>query len=165
MRTGRAEKAAEPVTSKGDTVADLDFNPDELLAQARGNQTAIWHLAARWARERDGSADAWASFVGREFAPSWDDMGGDASAREVALQAAFNMATTADMRPVELTGDDSRAELLLEGPDQESLDAFATTREDIDRTNELVFRAIAEGRGMTLESRRDNAGLHLVFAK
>ena len=44
-------------------------------------------------------------------------------------------------------------------------EAFATTREDIDRANELVFRAIAEGRGMTLESRRDDAGLHLVFSR
>lgn len=127
--------------------------------------TAIWHLAVRWARERDGSVEAWAAFVGREFAPSWDEMGDDASAREVALGAALNMATTTDMRPVGLTGDDSRAELLLEGPDDESLEAFATTREDIDRANELVFRAIAEGRGMTLESRRDDAGLHLVFSR
>lgn len=146
-------------------MADLDFTTDELLHQARGNQTAIWHLAVRWARERDGSVEAWAAFVGREFAPSWDEMGDDASAREVALGAALNMATTTDMRPVGLTGDDSRAELLLEGPDDESLEAFATTREDIDRANELVFRAIAEGRGMTLESRRDDAGLHLVFSR
>lgn len=146
-------------------MADLDFTTDELLNQARGNQTAIWHLAVRWARERDGSVDAWADFVGREFAPSWDEMGDDASAREVALGAALNMATTTDMHPVELTGDDSRAELLLEGPDDESLEAFATTREEIDCANELVFRAIAEGRGMTLESRRDDAGLHLVFSR
>ena len=146
-------------------MADLDFDRDELLEQARGNQTAIWHLAARWARDHDGSVDGWAAFVGREFAPSWDEMGSDASARKVALQSALNMATTADMRPVRLTGDDTRAELVLEGPDQEALDAFATTREEIDRTNELVFRAIAEGRGMTLEIRRDDAGLHLIFSK
>jgi hypothetical protein len=40
-----------------------------------------------------------------------------------------------------------------------------TTVVDIDRTNELVFRAIAEGRGMTLECRQDEAGLHLVVAR
>jgi hypothetical protein len=150
---------------KGDTVADLDFDTNELLDQARGNQTAIWHLAARWAREKDGSVDAWASFVGGAFAPSWDPMGDDASARRVALQSALNMATTADMRPVEVTGDDSRAELLLEGPDDDSLDSFGATRDDLDRANAIVFRAIAERRGMTLESRRDDAGLHIVFAK
>jgi len=146
-------------------MADLDFDPQELLEQARGNQTAIWHMAVRWARDHDGSVDAWASFVGREFAPSWDVMGDDASARRVAMMSALNMATTADMRPVEVTGDDSRAELVIEGPDQDSLDAFGATPEDLDRTNVLIFRAIAERRGMTLESRRDEAGLHLLFAK
>ena len=146
-------------------MADIDFAPEEVLEQARGNQTAIWHMAVRWARDHDGSVDAWASFVGREFAPSWDVMGDDASAHRVAMMSALNMATTADMRPVEVTGDDSRAELVLEGPDQDSLDAFGATCEDLDRTNELIFRAIAERRGLTLESRRDEAGLHLVFAK
>lgn len=147
-------------------MADLEFTNDELLEQARGNQTGIWYLAARWAKERDGSVDGWASFVGREFAPTWDEMGDDASARDVANGAALNMATTADTRPVELTGDHERAELVLEGPDQEALAGSGMTRDEIDRTNELVFRAIAERRGMTLETRRDDSGgWHLVFAR
>jgi hypothetical protein len=76
-----------------------------------------------------------------------------------------SMWTAADMRQVEVTGDDSRAELVVEGPDQDSLDAFGATREDLDRTNVLIFRAIAERRGMTLESRRDDTESHLVLAK
>jgi hypothetical protein len=146
-------------------VGDLDFDRDELLEQARGNQTAIWHLAVRYAREREGSVDGWASFVGAEFAPSWDSMGDRPSARRVALQSALNMATTADMHPVDVTGDDDRAELLLDGPEQEWLDDSKTTVDDMDRANELVFRAIAEGRGLTLDCHRDDAGLHLVFAR
>ncbi|MEO8438430.1 MAG: hypothetical protein ABI562_08205 [Chloroflexota bacterium] len=146
-------------------MGDLDFDRDELLEQARGNQTAIWYMAARFARDRDGSVDAWASFVGAQFAPSWDPMGDRPSARRVALQSALNMATTADMRPVDVTGDDDRAELLLDGPDQQWLDDAAISRDDIDRTNELVFRAIAEGRGLTLDASRDEAGLHLIFAR
>ncbi|MEO8570085.1 MAG: hypothetical protein ABI553_00165 [Chloroflexota bacterium] len=146
-------------------MGDLDFDRDELMKQGRGNQTAIWHTAVRFAKERDGSVDAWASFVGAQFAPSWDPMGDRPSARRVALQSALNMATTADMRPVDITGDDDRAELLLDGPEQAWLDDAGTTCEDIDRTNELVFRAIAEGRGLTLDVRRDQAGFHLVFAR
>ncbi len=146
-------------------MGDLDFDRDELMEQGRGNQTAIWHMAVRYARERDGSVDAWASFVGAQFAPGWDPMGDRPSARRVALQSALNMATTADMRPVEVTGDDDQAELLLDGPEQTWLDDSGTTQEDIDRTNELVFRAIAEGRGLTLDARRDGAGFHLVFAR
>jgi hypothetical protein len=146
-------------------VGDLDFDRDRLLEQARDNQTAIWHMAARYAREREGSVDGWASFVGAGFAPGWDPMGDRPSARRVALQSALNMATTSDMHPASLTGDDDRAELVLEGPEQEWLDDFGTTRDDIDRTNELVFRAIADGRGLTLEFRREDDGLHLVFAR
>lgn len=146
-------------------MGDLDFDRDELMEQGRGNQTAIWHMAVRFARERDGSVDAWALFIGAQFAASWDPMGDRPSARRVALQSALNMATTADMRPVDITGGDDRAELLLDGPEQVWLDDAGTTREDIDRTNELVFRAIAEGRGLTLDAWRDQAGFHLVFVR
>ena len=146
-------------------MADLDFSPDLLLEQARGNQTAFWHLALRRARERDGSVDGWAEYIGEQFATSWDDLGDRPSAREVARLAAMNMATTADMRPVDLTGDDSRAELVIEGPDDGWLSRFDTTREESDRANELIFRSIAERRGLTVEARRDAAGLHLAFAR
>ena len=146
-------------------MADLDFSPEVLLEQARGNQTAFFHLGVRWARDRDGSVDAWATFVGNEFAPSWDELGDNASAFRVARLAALNMATTADARPVDITGDDSRAEVVIEGPDKEWLDQSATALEDHDRANELIFRAIAERRGLTFEARRDEAGLHLVFAR
>ena len=124
-------------------MGDLDFECDELLAQARGNQSAIWHLSARYAREREGSVDGWASFIGAAFAPSWDPMGARPSARRVALQSALNMATTDDMHPVDVTGDADRAELLLDGPEHEYLEEYGTTVVEIDRTNELVFRAIS----------------------
>ena len=146
-------------------MADLDFSPEVLLEQARGNQTAFWHLALRRARERDGSVDDWGRYIGEQFAPSWDELGDGVSAREVARMAAMNMATTADMRPVQLTGDGSRAELVVEGPDEDWLSRFDTTLEESDRANELIFRAISERRGLTLESRRDEAGLHLTFAR
>ena len=146
-------------------MADLDFSPEQLLEQARGNRTAFWHLSLRWAREHDGSVDGWANFVGEQFAPSWDELGDHAPAREVARLAGLNLATAADTRPVELSGNDSQAEVVIEGPDEESRIEWETEREDNDRANELIFRAIAERLGMTLEARRDEAGLHLVFAR
>ena len=143
----------------------LDFSAEELLEQARSNQTAFWHLALAWTRQRDWTVDTWAGFVGRHFARSWDEMGDDPSALQVARTAALNVATTADMRPVKLSGDDSRAELVIEGPDEEWLNDFGTTLDDTDRANEMIFRAIAERRGLKLEARRDEAGLHLIFMR
>jgi hypothetical protein len=146
-------------------MADLDFSPEELLQQAQGNQSAFWHLAVRQARDRDGSVDSWATSVGEEFAPGWDELGDEASARRVAKIAGYNLATTADMHPVELTGDESRAELVVEGPDQDWLDNSGTMRQDHDRANELIFRVIAARRGLTLDVRREGDRLHLVFAR
>ena len=144
---------------------DLDFTTDELLEQARGNQTAIWHLAVRRARDQDGSVDEWATYVGGKFAPSWDDLGDEASALGVARATARNVATTADMRPVELTGDAGRAELLVQGPEEEWLESMGARLDDLDRANELIYRRIAERRGLTLEMRRDGQHLRFVFAR
>lgn len=146
-------------------MANLDFGTEELLEQASADSAAIWHLAARWARERDGSVDGWAQFVGGQFAPTWDDMGDDASALDVASQVALILASQADMRPTALDGDASHAEVVTDGPDPEYLQESGTTEADIDRTNEIVFRAIAERRGLLLRQFRDQAGLHLVFEK
>ena len=142
-----------------------EFGTEELLEQARGNQSAIWHLAVRRAREQEGSVDGWASYVGNDFAPSWDDIGDDASALDVARMTAMNMATTADMHPVDVSGDARRAEVTIDGPERDWLENMGTTAEDIDRTNELIFRAIAERRGMTLEARRNGSRLTLTFVR
>ena len=146
-------------------MAKLDFETDVLLGQARGNQSAIWHLAVLWARQQQGTVDGWASFVGQNFAPSWDELGEDVSALEVARLAGLNMATTADMEPVDLSGDETTAVLTLTGPDPEWLRNMGTTVGDLDRTNELVFSAIAERRGLRLISERDGETLRLTFGK
>ena len=45
-------------------MGDTEFSTERLLEQASGNQSALFLMAVRWARERDGSVDAWANFVG-----------------------------------------------------------------------------------------------------
>jgi hypothetical protein len=145
-------------------MADTDFSTERLLEQASGNQSAMFLMGVRWARERDGSVDAWANFVGKQFASSWDDMR-DAGAREVARIAGLNFACSADSTFVGLEGDEARAEALIEGPDPEWLKDTGVAVEDNDRANELIFRHIAEQLGLALEVRRDDRGLHLVFSK
>ena len=62
-------------------------------------------------------------------------------------------------------GDGTGPEVVAEGPDPEFLEQSGTTTEEIDRAQELVFTAIAERRGMTLECRRDGADFHMTFAR
>jgi hypothetical protein len=145
-------------------MAELNFSTDELLEQAKGNETGLWHACVLWAKQQPGGIDAWASFVGQAFAPGWDEMG-NASALDVARVAGLNFATTADMRPVDVTGDESRAVLTLAGPAQDVLDEMGTNVEDIDRSNEVLFSVIAERRGLTVSAERSADTLRLTFAR
>jgi hypothetical protein len=157
--------AADGPVHRRTPMADLDFSTDRILSQAKGNLTAIWHVTLRWAKEQAGGVDGWASFVGQAFAPSWDELGDSASALEVARLAGLNFATTADMKPVDLSGDDSRAELNVTGPNQETLDDMSTTTEELDRSNELIFSAIAQRRGLKLTTARIGDTLTLTFER
>jgi hypothetical protein len=141
---------------------DMEFAESRLLQQASGNQSAIFLVSLAWAKQRDGSVDAYATFIGDEFADSWEEMRG-AGAREVARMAGLNFASSADSKVVSLDGDAARAEIVVEGPDPEWLDGTAVTAADSDRANELIFGRIADYLGLRLEVRRDDAGLHLVF--
>ena len=144
---------------------EIEFNADEIREQAKGNQTAIWHLALRWVREQSGDVDSWASFVGSNFAPSWDELGDGASALEVARLAALNVATTADMRPLDVAGDETEAIVTVEGPERDWLERMGSSVEDLDRMNEIVFQAIAERRGLRFTQDREGDTFHMTFRK
>jgi hypothetical protein len=144
-------------------MADTDFSAERLLQQASGNQSALFFVTLAWAKQRDGSVDAWAQFVGDQFAESWNEIRGG-GAREVARIAGLNFASSADSTFVRLDGDAARAEAVIEGPDPEWLEGTDVTVSDSDRANELIFGRIAEHLGLALEVRRDDAGLHLIFS-
>lgn len=145
-------------------MADTEFTSERLLEQASGNQSAIFLLGVKWAREHDGSVDAWAEFVGREFAEGWDDMR-DGSVLEVARQVGLNFACGADSKLAALNGDESQAEAVIDGPDPKWLTDAGVSVEDNDRANDIIFRTIAERIGLSFESRRDSDGLHLAFSR
>ena len=145
-------------------MSDTEFSTERLLEQASGNQSAIFLMALRWARERDGSVDEWATFVGNQFAEGWSNLR-DSGALEVARMAGLNLASSADSKFVGLEGDESRAEALIDGPDPEWLEESGVSLEDSDRANELIFARIAEHVGLSFESHRDAEGLHLTFSQ
>jgi hypothetical protein len=145
-------------------MGDTEFSTERLLEQASGNQSAIFLMGVRWARERDGSVDAWANFVGSQFAEGWSSLR-DGGALKVARMAGLNFASSADSKFIGLEGDASRAEAVIDGPDAEWLKESGVSLEDNDRANELIFARIAEYLGLLFESHRDEAGLHLVFSE
>ena len=144
-------------------VSKPEFSTERLLEQASGNQSAIFLLALRWARERDGSVDGWANFLGNQLAEGWSSLR-ENGAFEVARMAGINFACSADSKFVGLEGDASRADAVIDGPDPEWLEEAGVSVEDHDRANDLLFGRIAEHVGLSFESRRDAAGLHLIFS-
>ena len=146
-------------------MTNLDFSADDVLRRAKGNLTAVYYVSLGWARKAANGADGWASFIGEQFAPSWDELGDNTSALEVARQAALNFATSDAMQPVDLSGDDSRAVLSISGPDQEWLDQMGATTAELDRTYELIYSAIAKRRGLTLSTERTGGTLRLTFER
>jgi hypothetical protein len=145
-------------------MTDTEFSAQRLLEQASGNQSAMFLVSLAYAKQRDGSVDGWAGFVGDQFADSWNSMR-DRGAREVARIAGLNFASSADSKFIRLDGDEQRAEAVIQGPDPEWLEGTGVTNEDNDRANELIFGKIAAHLGLSLEVRRDEEGLHLVFSR
>ena len=143
---------------------DTEFSAERLLEQASLNQSAMFIVSLAWAKQRDGTVDGWAGFVGDQFADSWEEMR-ESGARDIARIAGLNFASSADSTFLRLEGDAQQAEALIEGPDPEWLEGTGVTSEDTDRANELIFGRIAAHLGLSLEVRRDAEGLHLVFSR
>jgi hypothetical protein len=108
---------------------NAEFTSEELLSQAQGNATAMALTAIAFAKERDASADEFAFYVGRRFAPGWEEMRGQ-GVEDVARMVALNMVSVGgSLRS--LSGDDTHAELLVAGwPDDESLGELGLTQSD-----------------------------------
>ena len=116
-------------------MADVNFSDERLLEQASGNQSAMFFVGMAWAKHRDGSIDAWADFIGEQFADSWEELR-DSGALAVARMAGLNLASSADSKLVGLEGDDWKAEILIEGPDPEWLEnTRSRKRTQIGRTS------------------------------
>lgn len=55
-------------------MTELTFSTEELLEQAKGNETGLWHVTVLWAKEQPGGIDGWASLSAerlRQAGTSW----------------------------------------------------------------------------------------------
>jgi hypothetical protein len=90
---------------------NTEFSSEELLSQAQGNATALALAAIAYLRDQNLPADEFFKFVGRRFAPGWEELRGR-STEDVARAAALNMVSVGgSLRS--LSGDDNHAEVLI----------------------------------------------------
>ena len=137
------------------------FAPEEVLSQAQGNATALFLAAIAFLKEQGLDADRYVSFFGRRFAPGWEELRGRPVA-DVARTAALNAVSVgSELRA--LSGDDSRAEVLVAGwPEEEFLSILGLTRDDSERVYDL-FGPIMEHLGIHYEWRREGDAVRMTF--
>jgi hypothetical protein len=137
------------------------FTAEEICEQAKGNAGNAILLVLVAARERGESLEEAARFVGRIFAPSWDE-GRGKGALVVARSAALN-AVTCGAQLRRLDGDTRRAEATIAGwPSEQDLAYFNLTQEEADALNGL-YGPIAERLGLRYAWRRAGDEVTMAF--
>jgi hypothetical protein len=98
--------------------ANTQFPPEEIRAQAQSNATAWVLTTIAYLKERNLSVEEYVAYHGRGFAPAWEELRGR-PVEEVARLVALNAVSVGGALR-SLSGDDGRAEVLVEGwPDEE----------------------------------------------
>jgi hypothetical protein len=107
------------------------FTPKQITEMAQENANAFALASVAFLRERDISIDEFATYIGRCFAPGWEEMRGK-TAREVAHLTALNMASVG-AEVLSLTGDGSQAHLVIaDWPSKDFCEFFSLSQSDVD---------------------------------
>jgi hypothetical protein len=146
-----------------ETAEGPGFTAEEVCEQARGNAGAGLLALLAYARAQGQPPAEAARFVGRLFAPGWDDVGAEV-ALVAARWAALNLASCgAEVR--RLTGDAESAEAtVVNWPPAEDLAFFGLTREEADAYYAL-FAPIAERLGLRFAHLRVGGEVTLAFER
>jgi hypothetical protein len=109
--------------------ADTRFTTEELLSYAQGNATAFALATIAYLKEHGLSVDDYVRFFGSRFAPGWEELRAQ-PATAVARAAAMNAVSVGGVLR-SLSGDEARAEVIIEGwPDEEISGTLGLERSD-----------------------------------
>ena len=111
--------------------ANTDFSPEEVLAQAQVIATS-WVLSTiGYLKEHGLAVEDYVAYHGRRFAPGWEELRSQ-PVEEVAQLVALN-AVSVGCTLRSLSGDDTRAEVLIVGwPDEDLTSFLQLTQSDSD---------------------------------
>jgi hypothetical protein len=136
--------------------AEQEFTTEELLSQAQGNATAFVLATIAYLKERGLAVDDYVSFFGRRFAPGWEELR-DQPLTAVARTAALNAVSVGGILR-SLSGDEARAEVLVEGwPDEGVWGVLGLGRGDGEAMWDS-FEPIMESLGIHYSWRHDDEG-------
>ena len=137
------------------------FTSEQISQRAQGNVNSLCLVMVAYLKEHDLSQDGFWSFVGRQFAPGWEQ---GASAKDVALEAALNMVSGGwELRSS--SGDESQAQAVLGGwSSEESMARFGLTQEEADSVWG-VFEPIAASLGYDYEWHRQGDEVKISISR
>ena len=141
--------------------ANTTFTPEEISQMAQGNVDGLLLVAVAYLREHTLSTDEFWTFVGRRFAPVWEQ---GSTAKDVATGAALNCVSSGgELRS--LSGDEAQAAAVIGAwPSEESLAFFGITQEDADSVWS-VFAPIAEHLGLNYKWHRQGDEVTMTFSR
>jgi hypothetical protein len=142
---------------------NTEFSSEELLSQAQGNATALALAAIAYLKDQNLPADDFFKFVGRRFAPGWEELRGR-STEDVARTAALNMVSVGgSLRS--LLGDDNHAEVLIAGwPAREFLSELEVTQSESDALWH-IFEPIMEYLGIRYAWQRQDEAVKMTLER
>ncbi len=109
--------------------ANTRFTTEELLSYAQGNATAFVLATIAYLKQQGLAVDDYVRFFGSRFAPGWEELR-DQPVLAVARTAAMNAVSVGGILR-SLSGDEERAEVIIEGwPDEEISGVLGLERSD-----------------------------------
>jgi hypothetical protein len=142
---------------------NTEFSSEELLSQAQGNATALALAAIAYLKDQNLPADDFFKFVGRRFAPGWEELRGR-STEDVARTAALNMVSVGgSLRS--LLGDDNHAEVLIAAwPASELLSELEVAQSESDALWH-IFEPIMEYLGIRYAWQRQDEAVKMTLER
>jgi hypothetical protein len=107
------------------------FDLAEVARYAQNNANGFSLLTIAYLRDRGLSVEDWASWLGRAFAGPETNWEPGMGARRMAEEAALELVSSKG-RLVGISGDDEAAQVAVEWPSAEALEAIGLPRGDID---------------------------------
>ncbi len=137
------------------------FSPEEIAQAAQNNVNLFCFAVVAYAKAHDLSpAESWA-FIGRGFAPGWEQ---GLSITEIARRAARNMVS-AGCTLQALAGDEFQAEAIMAAwPSARAFDRFGLTPAEADSVFD-IFKPIAATLGCHYQWQRQNDTITMTFTR
>ena len=143
--------------------ANTEFATEELLSSAQGNATAFALATIAYLKEQGIAVDDYVRFFGRQFAPGWEELRGQPVAAVARAAARNAVSVGGTLRS--LSGDEAKAEVLIEGwPDEEISSVLGLERSEGEKMWDS-FEPIMEHLGIGYSWRREDGAVRLSFER